>query len=86
MRIITDKTKNEIGKHLAAIYYIALYGYGKGTAPDLDSTSKIIENLYEIAYKVGGERFSNIEMPAYVLKLRRATQREKEVESEGRDT
>ena len=83
MRIITDKTKNEIGKHLAAIYHIALYGYGKDKASDLYSTSKIVENLHEIAYKVGGERFSNIEMPAYVLKLRRETQREKEVESEG---
>ena len=83
MRIITDKTKNEIGKRLAAIYHIALYGYGKDTASDLCSTSKIIENLYEIAYKVGGERFSSIEVPAYVLKLRRAVQNEKEVEAEG---
>ncbi len=82
MRIITDKTKNEIGKRLSEIYHIALYGYGKDKASDLYSTSKIVENLHEIAYKVGGERFSNIEMPAYVLKLRRETQREKEVESE----
>jgi hypothetical protein len=86
MRIITDKTKNEIGKHLSAIYHIALYGYGNDKASDLYSTSKIVENLHEIAYKVGGERFSNIEMPAYVLKLQRATQREKEVEAEGEDT
>lgn len=80
MRIITDKTKNEIGKRLSTIYYIALYGYGKDTASDIDSTSKIIENLHEIAYKVGGERFSNIEMPAYVLELQRTTQKEKEGE------
>lgn len=83
MRIITDKTKNEIGKRLSAIYYIALHGYGKDTASDFESTAKIIENLYEIAYKVGGERFSNIEVPAYVLKLRDAIQKEKKVESEG---
>lgn len=82
MRIITDKTKNEIGKRLSAIYYIALHGYGKDTASDTASTAKIIENLYEIAYKVGGERFSNYEVPAYVLKLQRAIQRDKEAEAE----
>ena len=32
MRIITDKAKNEIGKRLSAIYYIALHGYGKDTS------------------------------------------------------
>ena len=83
MRIITDKAKNEIGKRLSAIYYIALYGYGKDTASDTASTAKIIENLHGIADKVGGERFSNIEMPAYVLELQRATQRRKEVGTEG---
>lgn len=76
MRIITDKTKNEIGKRLAAIYYIALHGYGKDTASDLDSMGKIVENIHEIAYKVGGERFSNIEIPAYVLKLQDAIQKD----------
>ena len=82
MRIITDKTKNEIGKRLSAIYHIALYGYGKDTASDTASTAKIIENLHEIAYKVGGERFSNVEMPAYVLELQRAMQKKKEKEGE----
>lgn len=85
MRIITEKTKNEIGKRLSAIYHIALYGYGKDKASDIASTAKIIENLYEIAYRVGGERFSNVEMPAYVLKLQRTTQREKEAEAEGEE-
>lgn len=83
MRIITDKAKNEIGKRLSAIYYIALYGYGKDTASDIESTSKIIEHLYEIADMVGGERFSNYEMPAYVVKLHKAIQRKKEAEAEG---
>lgn len=83
MRIITEKTKNEIGKRLSAIYYIALHGYGKDTASNFESTSKIIEHVCEIAYKVGGERFSEIEVPAYVWRLQRATQREKEVDAEG---
>ena len=83
MRIITDKAKSEIGKSLAAIYHIALYGYGKDTASDIASTAKIIENLYEIADKVGGERFSRVEMPAYVLELHKTIHRDKEVEAEG---
>ena len=80
MRIITEKTKNEIGKRLSEIYYTALHGYGKGKASDTASTTKIIKNLHEIAYKVGGERFSNIEMPAYVWKLQSAIRKEKEGE------
>ncbi len=78
MRIITEKTKNEIGKHLAAIYYISLHGYGNGTASDIDSMEKIIENIHEIANKVGGERFSNYEIPAYVWRLQKAVKKDKE--------
>ena len=69
MRLITEKNKNEIGKRLSAIYYIAVHGFGNGKETDLESTAKIIEHVYEIAYVVGGERFSNIEIPAYVMRI-----------------
>ena len=69
MRLITEKNKNEIGKRLSAIYYIAVHGFGKGKITDLESMEKIIEHVYEIAYVVGGERFSNIEIPAYVMRI-----------------
>lgn len=85
MRIITEKTKNEIGKRLAAIDFIAVHGYGKDTASNLESTSKIIEHVCEIAYKVGGKNFLEFEYPAYIAKLRYAVQKEKKVEAEGED-
>ena len=69
MRLITEKSKNEIGKRLAAIYYIAVHGYGNGTRNDLESTSKIIEHVHNIAYAVGGVRFSTVELPGYILRI-----------------
>lgn len=69
MRLITEKSKNEIGERLSAIYYIAVHGFGKGAETDLESTAKIIEHVHDIAYAVGGERFANIDIPAYVMRL-----------------
>lgn len=69
MRLITEKCKHEIGKRLSAIYYIAVHGFGKGTETDFESMTKIIEHVYEIAYTVGGERYANIDIPAYVKRL-----------------
>ena len=75
MRLITEKNKNEIGKRLSAIYYIAVHGFGKGNETDLESTAKIIEHVYDIAVAVGGERFSNIDMPAYVMRIGETAER-----------
>ena len=69
MRLITEKNKNEIGKRLSAIHYIAVHGFGKGKENDLESIAKIIEHVYNIAFVVGGERFSNIDIPAYVKRI-----------------
>ena len=80
MRLITEKSKNEIGKKLSAIYYIAVHGFGNGLASDLDSTGKIIEHVFDIAYAVGGERFSHIEIPSYVYKLERRRGEEHETD------
>ena len=69
MRLITEKNKNEIGKRLSAIYYIAVHGFGKGEKTDLESIEKIVEHVYSIAFAVGGERFSNIDIPAYMIRI-----------------
>ena len=69
MRLITEKNKNEIGKRLSAIFYIAVNGFGKGEETDLESMAKIIEHVHDIAFAIGGERFSNIDIPAYVMRL-----------------
>ena len=75
MRLITEKNKNEIGKRLSAIYYIAVHGFGKGTRTDLESMEKIIEHVYEIAFAVGGEIFSNNDIPAYVMRIEKMEER-----------
>jgi len=69
MRLITEKTKVEIGKRLSAIYYIAVHGFGKGNETDLEAMEKIVEHVHYIAFAVGGERFSNIDIPAYVMRI-----------------
>lgn len=69
MRVITEKNKNNIGKRLSAIYYIALHGFGEDVGSNFDSATKIIEHIYDIAYAIGGEHFANIEIPAYVMRL-----------------
>lgn len=69
MRLITEKSKNEIGKKLSAIYYIAVHGFGNGARSDMESIAKIIEHVHDIAYAVGGERFSHIEIPRYICEL-----------------
>ena len=80
MRLITEKSKNEIGKRLSAIYYIAVHGFGNGTRSDMESTAKIIEHVHDIAYAVGGERFTNIEIPGYVYKLEKRRGEEHETD------
>jgi len=71
VRLITNKARAKIGKRLAAILYIATYGYGKGVKNDLDATTYIIEHVYEIAYAVGGFKFSAFEVPALLDNLKR---------------
>lgn len=78
MRLITEQTKVEIGKRLSAIYYITVHGFGKGQKTDLESMEKIIEHVHDIAFAVGGERFSNIDIPAYVMRLREMGEGEQE--------
>lgn len=83
MRLITEKTKVEIGKRLSAIYYIAIHGFGKGNKTDLEAMEKIVEHIHYIAFAVGGERFSNIDIPAYVMQIGEI--REGEVETNETD-
>lgn len=75
MRLITEKNKNEIGKRLSAIYYIAVHGFGNGMRNDLESMAKIVEHVHDIAFAVGGERFSNIDIPAYVMRIEEMEER-----------
>ena len=82
MRLITEKNKNEIGKRLSAIYYIAVHGFGKGKKTDLESMAKIIEHVHDIAFAVGGEKFSNIDIPAYVMRIGEMAERRTDADTE----
>ena len=77
MRLITEKNKNEIGKRLSAIYCITVHGFGKGQKTDFESMAKIIEHVYDIAFAVGGEKFSNIDIPVYVKRIEEMEERRK---------
>ena len=69
MKVITEKSKNNIGKRLAVIHYIVLHGFGEDVGSNFDSAAKIFEHVFDIAYTIGGEHFANIELPAYVTRL-----------------
>lgn len=71
MRLITNKKIAKIGKRLAAIMYISIRGYGKGTVNDLDATAHIIDHVYEIADMVGGFDFASYEIPKWLDNLKR---------------
>lgn len=75
MRLITEKNKNEIGKRLSAIYCITVHGFDSGKKIELESMAKIIEHIYEIAFAVGGERFANNDIPAYVMRIEEMEER-----------
>ncbi len=69
MKLISEKNKNEIGKKLSAIYYIAVHGFGNKNEADLKSTEKILEYVFDIAFIVGGEEFASVDIPAYVMQI-----------------
>lgn len=69
MRVITEKSKTDIGKRLAAIHYIALHGFGEDIGSNFESATKIIEHVYDIAYAIGGELLADIEIPAYIARF-----------------
>lgn len=81
MKILTKKKQVEIGKRLAAIYYISTHGFGKGVESNLDATAKIIEHVADIAFSVGGPHMMEIDVPSGVMQLERhAAKTQREVE------
>lgn len=70
MRIITKKKKIKIGKILATIYFIATRSMDEKD-PDIlfENMAKIIDNVAEAAFEIGGEKFATVEVPMYVYHL-----------------
>ena len=69
MKILTNKQQIKIAKLLAAVYYTAVHGFGNSKEGDIDSMTKIVEHVADIAYLVGGERMMNIGIPSLVYQI-----------------
>lgn len=70
MKIITNKKKIRIGKILAAIYFIATQSIGEENQNILtENMEKIIDDVAELAFEIGGEKFASIEVPSAVYWL-----------------
>lgn len=78
MIFISRKQKNRIGKLIAATKHIAVHSMGE---PDkktqIENMSKIAENLEEIAWEAGGEKFAMIDVPTCEYTLNLALERRK---------
>lgn len=71
MILIRDKKKWKICKLISATKYIAIESIGEMDRKiQIENMTKIVENLAELAYEIGGERFATIDIPSYELHLR----------------
>ena len=66
MKLLREADKVYIVKRLAAIYYIAVHWREDEWA---EFVEKIVSNVADIAFRVGGERMMTIDMPAAVMHL-----------------
>ena len=66
MKILRHADQVYIAKRLAAIYYIAVHWQDEEWA---EFVEKIVSNVADIAFRVGGERMMNIDVPALVWQL-----------------
>lgn len=76
MIFISKKKKIKLGKLIAATKYIAVHSMGeKDKKTQIENMSKIIENLADLAFEIGGEKFAMIYVPSAEYALQRALER-----------
>ncbi len=81
MIFISKKKKIKLGKLIAATRYIATYSIGEtDKKTQIENMSKIIENLADMAFEIGGERFAMIDVPSAEYQLQKALEKRKESE------
>jgi hypothetical protein len=81
MIFISNKKKVKIGKIIAATKHIATHSIGvSDTETQIENMNKIIENMCELAFEIGGERFAEIDVPSaeYLLQEKLKTRRTRE--------
>lgn len=73
MIFISRKKKIKLGKLIAATKHIAVHSIGEtDKKTQIENMSKIVENLADLAFEIGGERFSMIDVVAEEYALREA--------------
>ena len=77
MKILRNADKVYITKRLAAIYYTAVHWQDENWE---DFVESIIGNCVDIAFRVGGERMMEIDLPACVMEISRKCQKPEEGE------
>lgn len=81
MIFISKKKKIKLGKLIAATKHIATHSIGEtNKKTQIENMSKIIENLADMAFEIGGERFSMIDVPSIEYQLQEALKERSESE------
>ena len=58
MKILTKRKEKKIAKILADILYLMEHKAKLKTIEDIETFSKIIENLAEVSFEIGGDEFA----------------------------
>lgn len=65
MKILRESDKAYIAKRLAAIYYIAVHW----KTDDVEFLEKVISNVVDIAFRIGGSEMMEITVPSLIANL-----------------
>ncbi len=69
MKILSRLTQGEICESLARIYHLAVRGMRMETREECLDAQRVIEEVAEIAYHVGGMHMMEIDVPARAKEL-----------------
>lgn len=82
MIFISRKKKIKLGKLIAATKHIAVHSIGeKDKKTQIENMTKIVENLANLAFEIGGERFAMIDVVAEEYALQEALKKRKEADN-----
>lgn len=65
MKILNKTDQTYIAKRLAAIYYIAC----NWRTDDMECVEKVLDNVFDIAFRVGGSKMTDVGIPLLVNQL-----------------
>lgn len=70
MIFISRKKMIKLGKLIAATKHIATHSIGEtDKKTQIENMTKIVENLADMAFEIGGERFANVDVPSIEYQL-----------------